>query len=130
MAAAVALSLIVPGANAVLLINSGNLLQRERWECASKLIPDGAQVWDVWTGDAFHRPHAAFLWFVPEDSQNYYEPAALESQFVAALATPRTRGAIRCESCLKRLSPPVTAAFDKYFEPSGCGRLWLRKKGA
>lgn len=129
VAAAVAVSLLVPGANAVLLVNSGNLLQRERWRCASDLVADGAPVWDVWTGDAFHRPHAAFLWFVPDDSQSYYEPAALESQFVAALQSPRTRGAIRCESCLKRLSPPVTAAFDRYFEPSGCGRLWLRKKG-
>ncbi len=129
-AAALGLSFAVPAAEAVRLIRYGNALQRERWRCATALLPNAAPVWDSWSGDSFHRPHAAFLWFVPEDSQAYYEPAFLEAQFVEALSAPRTRGAIRCESCLERLPRGVAMAFDRYFEPSGCGRLWLRKPGA
>ena len=128
-AACLGLSLLLPAAAAVGLIRYGNGVQRDRWRCASELLPDGAAVWDSWTGDAFHRPHAAFIWFIPDDSQAYFEPAFLEKQFTDALAAPRTRGAVRCESCLERLPKGITAAFDRYFEPSGCGRLWLRKRG-
>ncbi len=129
-AAALAFSFLIPAANAVFLIRYGNDEQRLRWRCATEYLPNGAAVWDSWTGDSFHRPHAAFIWFVPEDSQSYYEPAMLEAQFTEALTSPRTRAAIRCVSCLERLPKGVTAAFDKHFEPSGCGRLWLRKRGA
>lgn len=125
-ACALAVSFAVPAARAAGLIRYGNALQRERWEC-SRILPDGAAVWDSWTGDSFNRPHAAFLWFVPEDSQAYYEPAFLEKQMSDALASPRTRGAIRCESCLARLPKGVSKAFDENFKPSGCGRLWVRK---
>ncbi|MEK7232197.1 MAG: hypothetical protein AAB268_00150 [Elusimicrobiota bacterium] len=127
LAVALALSILVPGARAVRLIRQGNELQRGRWRCASDLLPSGAAVWDSWSGDSFHRPHAAFIWFVPDDSQAYYDPAMLESQFAAALAAPHTRGAIRCVSCLERLPKGVTEAFDEYYKYSGCGRLWLRK---
>lgn len=128
-AAALALSLLMPGYTAVRLIRQGNELQRERWRCTSALLPLDAPVFDLWTGDAFHRPHAAYHWFVPDDSQNYYEPAALESQLSVALAARRTSAAIRCESCLKRMPESMTRTFDRYYEPSGCGRLWMRKKG-
>jgi hypothetical protein len=128
--AALVVSFLVPAVGAARLIGYGNEIQRSRWRCASELLPDGAAVWDSWSGDAFHRPHAAYLWFVPGDSQAYYSPALLESQFAAALSAPRTRAAIRCESCLERLPRGVTAAFDRYYAPSGCGRLWLRKEGA
>lgn len=127
--AALAVSFAYPAVTAAGLIRYGNAEQRERWKCASDMLPNGAAVWDSWTGDSFHRPHAAFIWFVPDDSQAYYEPAFLEKQYTEALAAPRTRGAIRCVSCLERLPKGITASFDKYFEPSGCGRLWLRRRG-
>ncbi|MDD5303949.1 MAG: hypothetical protein PHS14_12685 [Elusimicrobia bacterium] len=127
--AALAASFLIPAVGAMGLIRYGNELQRERWRCVTQLLPNGAAVWDTWTGDSFHRPHAAFTWFIPDDSQAYYEPAFLERQYSEALAAPRTRGAVRCVSCLERLPKGITAAFDKYFEPSGCGRLWLRKRG-
>lgn len=126
-AAALALSLVLPGSNAVRLIRMGNELQRERWRCTSALLPEDAPVWDIWSGDAFHRPHAAYLWFVPDDSQNYYEPPMLEKQLNDALAAARTSAAIRCESCLKRMPESMTRTFDRYYKPSGCGRLWVRK---
>ena len=128
-AAALALSIALPARAALKLIGEGNELQLERWRCVSSSLPADAAVWDVWTGDSFHRPHASRIWFVPEDSQAYYEPTRLESELIAALANPRTRGAIRCESCLARLPRGVTEAFDRHFRASGCGRLWLRKEG-
>jgi hypothetical protein len=128
-AGVLAMAVVMPAITAAGLIRSGNEQQRLRWRCATELLPNGAAVWDSWSGDSFHRPHAAFLWFVPDDSQAYYEPAMLEKQFVDALAAPRTRAAVRCESCLERLPKGITTAFDKYFEYSGCGRLWLRKRG-
>jgi hypothetical protein len=128
-AGALAVSAIMPGMTAARLIKYGNDEQVSRWRCATDLLPNGAAVWDAWSGDSFHRPHAAYFWFVPDDSQSYYEPAMLEKQFTDALAAPRTRGAVRCESCLERLPKGITTAFDKYFEYSGCGRLWLRKRG-
>ncbi len=127
-ALAVAASMAATARTAWGRIREGNELQRGRWACASELVPENAAVWDVWTGDAFHRPHASLLWFVPEDSQNYYEPKALEDQFVAGLRSPKTAAAIRCESCLDRLSMTVVKTFDEFYAPSGCGRLWLRKK--
>ena len=127
--AALALSFAFPAAAAVGLIRYGNDVQKERWRCATDLLPNGAAVWDSWTGDSFHRPHAAFIWFLPDDSQSYYEPAFLEKQFTEALAAPRTKAAVRCVSCLERLPKAITVVFDRYFEPSGCGRLWLRKRG-
>jgi len=129
-AAALAASVVMPGMTAARLIKYGNEEQRLRWRCATEFLPNGAAVWDSWSGDSFHRPHAAYFWFVPDDSQKYYEPAMLEGQFVDALASPRTKGAVRCVSCLERLPKGITTAFDKYFEYSGCGRLWLRKRGA
>lgn len=129
LAGALALSIAGPAARAVGLIRYGNETQKERWRCATDLLPNGAAVWDVWTGDSFHRPHAARVWFIPDDSQAYYEPAYIERMSIDALGAPRTRGAIRCVSCLERLPESVTDAFDKHFEPSGCGRLWLRKRG-
>lgn len=129
LAGALGLSLAIPAWGAVGLIRYGNEEQTQRWKCATDMLPNGAAVWDIWTGDSFHRPHAAFIWFVPDDSQAYYEPAFLEKHFTEALAAPRTRGAVRCVSCLERMPRAVTEAFDRYFEPSGCGRLWLRKRG-
>lgn len=126
-AAAVLAAVAVTARTAAAQIREGNGLQRGRWACASAL-PESAAVWDVWTGDAFHRPHASMLWFVPDDSQNYYEPKALEDQFVAGLKSGKTAAAIRCESCLGRLSAAVVKTFDDLYAPSGCGRLWLRKK--
>ncbi|UPT75187.1 MAG: hypothetical protein M0D55_05625 [Elusimicrobiota bacterium] len=128
-AAALACSFAVTARTAWGRIGEGNALQRERWECASAHVPENGAVWDVWTGDAFHRPHASFLWFVPGDSQNYYEPKALEEQFIAGLASKKTVAAIRCESCLRRVPPSVVSAFDLLYEPTGCGRLWTRRKG-
>lgn len=128
-AAALAVSFMVPGAHAIGLIRYGNAVQKERWRCATDLLPNGAAVWDSWSGDSFHRPHAAFIWFIPEDSQAYYDATMIEKQYSEALASPRTRAAVRCVSCLERLPKGVTEAFDKYFEPSGCGRLWIRKRG-
>jgi hypothetical protein len=129
LAGALALSFAVPAAGAVGLIRYGNREQAQRWKCVSDMLPNGAAVWDSWTGDSFHRPHAAFIWFIPDDSQAYYEPAFLEKHMTEALSAPRTRGAVRCVSCLERMPRAVTEAFDRYFEPSGCGRLWLRKRG-
>lgn len=127
--AALTLSVAYPAYTAAGLIKYGNVEQRERWKCATDMVPNGAMVWDSWTGDSFHRPHAAFIWFIPDDSQSYYEPAFLEKQYSDALSSPRTKAAVRCVSCLERLPIGITTAFDKYFEPSGCGRLWLRKRG-
>lgn len=127
--AALAVSFAYPAVTAAGLIRYGNAEQKERWKCATDMLPNGAAVWDSWTGDSFHRPHAAFIWFIPDDSQAYYEPAFLEKQYTEALAAPRTRGAIRCVSCLERLPKAITVSFDKYFEDSGCGRLWLRRRG-
>ncbi|MDP3541116.1 MAG: hypothetical protein Q8T11_01460 [Elusimicrobiota bacterium] len=129
LATALAVSFLVPAAHAVGLIRYGNAVQKERWRCATDLLPNGAAVWDSWSGDSFHRPHAAFIWFIPEDSQKYYEPSIIEKQYAEALASPRTRAAVRCVSCLERLPKGVTETFDRYFEPSGCGRLWVRKRG-
>lgn len=56
----VALSIGTTARTAYGQIREGNSLQRDRWACASAL-PDNAAVWDVWTGDAFHRPHASML---------------------------------------------------------------------
>ena len=125
----VGLSFVYPAAHSYKLIKYGNEKQIEAWNCVSDMLPNDAPVWDAWTGESFHRPHAAYLWFMPGDSQAYYQAQALESMYVSALAAPRTRGAIRCVSCLERLPKNITVAFDKYFEPSGCGRLWLRKRG-
>jgi|CXWL01.1.fsa_nt_gi hypothetical protein len=127
-AAALALSFALPARAALKMIGEGNELQRERWTCVSSLIPADAAVWDAWTGDSFHRPHAARIWFVPDDSQAYYDPLLLEHGMIGALANARTRGAIRCESCLARLPRNVTVAFNRHFRPSGCGRLWVRKQ--
>lgn len=129
VAGALAVAFAISGTKALLLIREGNALQRGRWRCVSELTPSDARVWDSWSGDSFHRPHAAWLWFVPEDSQSYYDPAKLENRLVSGLADPRTRGAIRCESCLARLPRGVALAFDRYFRASGCGRLWMRKAG-
>ncbi len=111
------------------LLAMGNELQRGRWACADQL-PPGARVWDIWSGDAFARPHAAMIWFIPDDAQGLYDPAGLEKHLIDALARAETAAAVRCESCLSRFSPAVTAALERYFYPSGCGRLWLRKPSA
>lgn len=103
-----------------------NALQRERFACVDEL-PASARVWDSWGGDSFARPHASRIWFVPDDAQSYYDPAALEKDLVAGLSSPSTVAAVRCESCLARLPAGVRAAFDAGYRDSGCGRLWIRR---
>jgi hypothetical protein len=124
--AALALGASRPAAAALALVREGNALQRERWACVDARVPSDAPVLDVWGGDSFHRPHAAKIWFYPEDEQANVNVDWAVDGMIAALQDPRTRGVIRCESCFARLPPRFTAAVERLYVPSGCGRLWLR----
>jgi hypothetical protein len=107
---------------------AGNALQRERWACVEERVGPGERVLDIWGGDSFHRPHAAWMWFLPDDSQAMFDPAWLEGSLGAALAQPRTRGLIWCESCFARMPASFVATARRLYRPAGCGRLWLRKE--
>lgn len=125
-AAAIALGAARPAAAALALVREGNALQRERWTCVEERVPPSGHVLDVWSGDSFARPHAARIWYVPDDSQGMFDPDWLERDLIAGLESPRTVGVIWCESCFTRMSPRFVAAARRLYVPSGCGRLWLR----
>lgn len=124
----VALAVVRPAAGALALVREGNELQRERYACVDARVPANAAVLDVWSGDSFHRPHAAKIWFYPEDEQANINVDWVVDGMVAALNDPRTRGVIWCDSCFARLPARFCDAVRARFAPSGCGRLWLRKE--
>jgi hypothetical protein len=124
----VALAGARPAYAAFALVREGNALQRERWACVDARVPVDAPVLDVWGGDSFHRPHAAKIWFYPDDEQANINADWVVDGMIAALDDPRTRGVIWCDSCFARLPPRFSDAVRARFTPTGCGRLWLRKE--
>ncbi|NNN07239.1 MAG: hypothetical protein HKL90_15200 [Elusimicrobia bacterium] len=124
--ATVLLASAATAASALARIKEGNALQRERWACVDARVPPGAAVLDVWSGDSFARPHAAKIWFLPDDEQANLNLDWVVDGMIAGLRDPRTRGVIWCESCFARLPPRFSAEVRRHYVPSGCGRLWLR----
>ncbi len=131
LAAAVVLAACArPAAAQLALARAGNALQRARWACVERLVPPGARVFDVWSGDAFMRPHAAAIWFFPDDEQANLNEDWVVDGMIAGLRDPRTRAAVRCDSCLARLPARLSREIERDYAPSGCGRLWLRRGAA
>ncbi len=124
--AAVALACVRPAYSELALAREGNALQRERFACVDARVPPESPVLDVWGGDSFHRPHAAKIWFYPDDEQANINVDWTVDGMIAGLRDPRTRGVIWCESCFARLPPRFSGAVRELYVPSGCGRLWLR----
>ena len=125
-AGTVILASAAPAAEALSRIKQGNALQRERWACVDARVPPDGPVLDVWSGDSFARPHAAKIWFLPEDEQANLNLDWVVDGLIAGLRDPRTRGVIWCESCFARLPPRFSVEARRLYAPSGCGRLWLR----
>ena len=123
-----AAALARPAAAGLRLAREGNELQRERWACVERLTRSEERILDVWGGDSFHRPHAAWRWYLPEDVQAMFEPAPLERELVSALESPRTRGLVWCESCFERMPRAFVETARRLYVPAGCGRLWLRRE--
>jgi hypothetical protein len=124
--AAVALACARPAWSELALAREGNALQRERFACVDARVPSASPVLDVWGGDSFHRPHAAKIWFYPDDEQANINVDWTVDGMIAGLRDPRTRGVIWCESCFARLPSRFSDAVRELYVPSGCGRLWLR----
>ena len=61
----VALAAVKPAAGALALVTEGNELQRERLACVDERVAPNAPVLDVWSGESYHRPHAAKIWSIP-----------------------------------------------------------------
>lgn len=104
-----------------------NELQIERIRCVSEKTAPSARVLDIWTGESFHRPHAAYFWCLPEELLSQFDQAIVESELLAALRDPRTRGLIWSVSYFNQLPPPVVDFARAHYRDAGCGRLFLRK---
>jgi hypothetical protein len=108
-------------------LRQDNALQTERIRCVETMTAPGDRIVDTWSGESFHRPHAGYYWFWPEDVHAMLSAQA-EPVLLASLSAPSTRGLIWSDTYMPQMPPSVQDYARAHYHAAGCGRLFLRNE--
>lgn len=103
-----------------------NTKQIEHMECVARQTAPADRVFDIWSGEAFFRPHASYFWFLPEDVYAMFDSHVLGIHILRGLSDKQCRALIWDNYYLAQLPTNIRDFARNHFHDSGCGRLFLR----